>query len=413
MSVAIDRRDFLRVGGAALATTVLGRRSAFAQVAHFGWSRWALDDAFLAELPARMAEAGVPGISIAYGAPGATPLARGFGVASAGLARAVDPSTVFPAGSLSKAVLATIALELEDRGAFELDRPLREWLPGADFPTGPGAERLTARHALRHVTGLPNWRFSVDTLFALEAEPGARWGYSGEGYFLVQRAVEAASGRGLEGLARALVFGPLGMRSSTFLWREDLADRLAHPTTAADDRMAHFADYGERRARAVFAWARDAGRDPVDIRYEDMVSSDATVRAIAETQSGRPLPEVGPLPIVLTPNAAGSLWTTPSDYLRFLHAWLQHEDWRERAFRDPVAAGERIGWGAGWGLELVADPPPFWHWGEGVGFRCFALADVRAGEGIVVLTNADGGSAIGRLVVEAATAADHPAFDFV
>lgn len=413
MSRTFDRRDFLRVVGAALATTVLGRRSAFAWVARFGWGGWALDEAFLAELPARMAEAGVSGLSVAYGPPGSPPWARGFGGASAGLARAVEPSTVFPVGSLSKPVLATIALELEDRGAFALDRPLREWLPGGDFPTGSGAERLTARHALRHVTGLPNWRFTVDTPFALEAEPGERWGYSGEGYFLVQRAVEAASGRGLEALARELVFDPLGMRSSTFLWREELADRLAHPTTAPDNRLAHFADYGERRARAIFAWARDAGRDPTEIRYEDMIATDAEVRAIVEAQSGRPLPEVGPLPIVLTPNAAGSLWTTPSDYLRFLHAWLGHEGWRSRAFRDPVAAGDRIGWGAGWGLELVADPPPFWHWGEGVGFRCFALADPRAGEGIVVLTNADGGSAIGRLVVEAATAADHPAFDFL
>ena len=396
-----------------LAATVLGLPPALARPVRRAPIGWTLDDAFLAGLPARMAEADVPGISIAYGPLGVAPWARGFGTRSADPSPAVDPSTVFPGGSLSKPVLATIALELEHRGAFDLDRPLREWLPGTDFPTGPGAERLTALHALRHVTGLPNWRFSADTPFALEAEPGVRWGYSGEGYFLVQRAVEAASGRGYEDLARELVFDPLGMSSSTFLWREDLADRLAQPTTAADDRMAHFADYGERRARAVVAWARDAGRNPSQIRYEDAVASDAAVRAIAETQSGRPLPEVAPLPIVLTPNAAGSLWTTSSDYLRFLHAWLQRDGWRERAFRDPVPAGDRIAWGTGWGLELVGDPPPYWHWGEGVGFRCFALGDSTAGEGIVVLTNADGGATINRLVVEAATAGVHPAFDFV
>jgi hypothetical protein len=48
-----------------------------------------------------------------------------------------------------------------------------------------------------------------------------------------------------------------------------------------------------------------------------------------------------------------------------------------------------------------------------VGFRAFALADSRAGEGIVVLTNAEGGMTIARLVVEAATGAVHPAFDFL
>jgi CubicO group peptidase (beta-lactamase class C family) len=367
----------------------------------------------LEELPSQMAATAVPGLSIALGPPDRVPFERGFGVAVAGQDRAADRSTVFPAGSLSKPVLASIALELEARGDFELDHPLREWLPGADFPAGPGAERLTARHALSHTSGLRNWRFSPDTPFEFEAEPGGRWGYSGEGYFLVQRAVEAASGRGYESLASELVFRPIGMRSSTFLWREDLAARIARPTSAPDARMAHFADYGERRARALVAWATAEGRDPAGVRYEDAVASHAAVAEIARAQSGRPLPDVAALPVVLAPNAAGSLFTTASDYLRFLHAWLRRDDWRDRAFGSPVSAGEGIGWGLGWGIELSTAARPFWHWGEGVGFRAFALADSRAGEGIVVLTNAEGGMTIARLVVEAATGAVHPAFDFL
>ncbi|HEU4464208.1 MAG TPA: serine hydrolase domain-containing protein [Gemmatimonadota bacterium] len=414
MSGSISRRRFLRGGAAALVGSLFWSRAAFALEELLGGDGdWAIPREVLEGLPASMAEASVPGVSTALGPPGSEPFARGFGIAVAGLERAVEPATVFPAGSLSKPLLATIALELEGEGAFDLDRPLREWLTGTDFPAGPGAERLTARHALAHTTGLPNWRFDPQAPFELQAEPGARWGYSGEGYVLVQRAVEAASGRGYESLANELVFQPLAMTSSTFLWRADFSERIARPTIAPDAPMAAFADYGERRARALVAWAAREGIDPAGIRYEEAVATHAAVAEIAARQSDRPLPDVAALPIVLTPNAAGSLLTTGPDYLRFLHAWLVRDDWRERALGSPVAAGEGIGWGLGWGLELAVEGRPFWHWGEGVGYRSFALGDPRAGEAIVVLTNSDGGMDIARLVVDAATGASHPAFDFV
>ena len=230
---------------------------------------------------------------------------------------------------------------------------------------------------------------------------------------LVQRAVEAATGRGYESLASEIVFRPIGMESSTFLWREDLSARLARPTVAPDAPMAAFGDYGERRARALLAWAEREGIDPATIRFEDAVASHSAVAGVAAAQSGRPLPEVAPLPIVLVPNAAGSLVTTAGDYLRFLHAWLERDDWRDRALGSPAAAGEGIGWGLGWGIELAAAGRPFWHWGEGIGYRTFALADPQAGEGIVVLTNSDGGLEVARLVVDSATGARHSAFDFV
>jgi CubicO group peptidase (beta-lactamase class C family) len=410
---SIPRRRFLRDGAAALAGGLLWSRAGFALDGRLEAPDWVIPPEVLEGLPARMAEAAVPGVSTALGPPAGTPFARGFGVAVAGIQRGVEPATVFPAGSLSKPILATIAIELEATGAFDLDRPLREWLPGPDFPHGPGADRLTARHALTHTTGLRNWRFEAAAPFELEAAPGTRWGYSGEGYVLVQRAVEAASGQGYESLANELVFRPLEMTSSTFLWREDLSTRLARPTIAPDAPMAHFADYGERRARALVAWATREGVDPASIRYDDAVASHSAVADIAAAQSGRPLPDVAALPIVLVPNAAGSLLTTAPDYLRFLHAWLERDDWRDRALGAPVAAGEGIGWGIGWGIELAGAGRPFWHGGEGIGYRTFALADPQAGEGIVVLTNADGGMEIARLVVDSATGANHAAFDFL
>ena len=202
------------------------------------------------------------------------------------------------------------------------------------------------------------------------------------------------------------------MESSTFLWREEISSRLARPTTAPDDRMAHFADYGERRARAL-PLGPGPGTRPRGLSLRGCPRFRPRSPRSRRAETGRPLPDVAPLPIVLTPNAAGSLLTTAPDYLRLLHAWLRRDDLRDRAFSAPVAAGDGIGWGLGWGLDLSTEPPRFWHWGEGVGFRAFALADPVAGEGIVVLTNADGGLAIARAVVESASGETQPAFDFV
>ena len=79
-------------------------------------------------------------------------------------------STVMYGASLTKPLVALIVLQLVDEGAFDLYRPLGEYLPEPlpeyeDYADLAGDERwraLTARHVLNHSTGFANFRWIED-----------------------------------------------------------------------------------------------------------------------------------------------------------------------------------------------------------------------------------------------------------
>jgi CubicO group peptidase (beta-lactamase class C family) len=96
------------------------------------------------------------------------------------------------AASLVKLVIGHLALAL---------------IPDLDVPIHAD---ISTRHVLSHTTGLPNWRPAGAELTALRP-PGQRWGYSGEGFVLLQDHLERLSGQPIEELAAEAVFGPLGM----------------------------------------------------------------------------------------------------------------------------------------------------------------------------------------------------------
>jgi CubicO group peptidase (beta-lactamase class C family) len=132
------------------------------------------------------------------------------------LVRVDGDAAVVHAASLVKQVLAHLALELIE----DLDEPV--------------LGDITVRHVLTHTTGLPNWRAEGRPLEPLRP-PGQRWGYSGDGFVLLQEHLQRRSGVPIATLAADRVFGPFGMGQS----------RLADPepgfhgfrpllTTAAD-----------------------------------------------------------------------------------------------------------------------------------------------------------------------------------
>ena len=80
--------------------------------------------------------------------------------------------------------------------------------------------RVTARHVLTHTSGLPNWRHAPGPLEPA-TEPGETYAYSGEGFFFLQRVVERVTDRPIARLLREDVLEPLGMRESSWVWRDD------------------------------------------------------------------------------------------------------------------------------------------------------------------------------------------------
>jgi len=147
--------------------------------------------------------------------------------------RPADTSTVFRGASLGKPVFAYLVLRLVDDGILDLDSPIDTFLPRPlaayehyrDLAADPRHSELTVRRLLSQQSGLPNWHRGGPV--PLLAEPGTRFGYSGEGYALLQLVVEERTGRAVNDLAREKVFEPLGMAHSSFLWERRFDEHFA------------------------------------------------------------------------------------------------------------------------------------------------------------------------------------------
>ncbi|MEO6855118.1 MAG: serine hydrolase domain-containing protein [Rhodoferax sp.] len=281
----------------------------------------------------------------------------------------VRADSVFQAASLSKPVFAYAVLKLVEQGRLALDAPVLRYLPhgyrhafdplqegasaSADEVTDPRLQAVTVRMLLQHTAGLPNWASGP---LHFKSTPGTRWTYSGEGYVLLQRAVEAVVGQPLDEVMQEQVFAPLGMAHSSYRLTPEIAERLLSGTKA-----------------------NGAPRKVIELRR---------------------------------PVAAFSLYTTAEDYGRFLAALLRDEALLARISDSPVDVdtGLNLRWGLGWGIEHTGDDVHLWQWGNNPGYRAFAIAFPRSGDGLVMLTNSDGGLKLAEPLVRAALPAQHEVF---
>jgi CubicO group peptidase (beta-lactamase class C family) len=200
-----------------------------------------------AELSARRRP---PSLSLAVLAEGETAQCDGCGFADIETHQPASPETVYLWFSMTKLVTATAIVQLAERGALELDDPVGGFV--SEFPSGDRGRRVTIRHLLSHSAGLANpipvgWvrpaeepatdlhEFTGRLLAKhprLRSEPGRTASYSNLGYLVLGEVVEAASGRSYTDYVRSNILSPLGMTSTDFIYRDDMAARAAtgyHP----------------------------------------------------------------------------------------------------------------------------------------------------------------------------------------
>jgi len=146
-----------------------------------------------------------------------------------------DGTSLFNTASVSKAITTEAVLALVADGRVSLDEPLADYWVDPDVAGDPRHKLLTPRIVLAHRTGFPNWRYMADDgKLRFEAEPGAEFGYSGEGMQYLKRFVEVKLGRAFEEIVDELVFAPLGMDSSSVVAREWMDGRIVVPRSAED-----------------------------------------------------------------------------------------------------------------------------------------------------------------------------------
>jgi uncharacterized protein YbbC (DUF1343 family)/CubicO group peptidase (beta-lactamase class C family) len=146
-------------------------------------------------------------------------------------------STIFDIASLTKVVATTTAvMQLMEKGKLRLEDPVARYWP--EFGAN-GKSEITVRELLTHYSGLrpdldpgsanPGYAGTIK-MIAEEtpiAPPGTRFIYSDINFEALGELVRKISGEPLDTYCRDHIFGPLGMRDTTFRpprsWRSRIA----------------------------------------------------------------------------------------------------------------------------------------------------------------------------------------------
>lgn len=204
--------------------------------AHAGPPPIPVSAAIDAEAARLMAADDVKGLAVAVIDKGAVVKVAAYGRRNVEQDLPLTTETVMYGASLTKTMVAYLALQLVDEGKLDLDRPLAEYLKRplpaeeewADLAGDDRWRALTARHVLTHSTGFANFRqLEDDGKLRFHFAPGERYAYSGEGFYILQHAIETGLGLDLEAEARRRLFDPLGMTRTSLRWRDDFASDLA------------------------------------------------------------------------------------------------------------------------------------------------------------------------------------------
>jgi CubicO group peptidase (beta-lactamase class C family) len=149
-----------------------------------------------------------------------------------------NATTRFNVASITKTVTAETAFRLVDAGELDLDEPLAAYWVDPDIAGDPRLQSLTARTVLTHTTGFPNWRFfRSDGKLAFARAPGEAYGYSGEGFEYLARAISNKLQRPFPQVVQELVFEPAGMQHAVMEIRRDGLRDVAIPID--DEGAAH------------------------------------------------------------------------------------------------------------------------------------------------------------------------------
>jgi len=333
-------------------------------------------------------KAGVTGLSCAIINDSKVVYQKAFGLRNKSTGVLNNEETIFSAASFSKTVFAYLVMLLVEDEIIDLDKPLQEYLEKniyeypnyEDLNSDQQTGLITARMVLSHSTGFPNWRFLTDDgILRIMFEPGSRFSYSGEGICLLQMVVEKITGKGLEELSQEMVFVPLGMGHTSYVWQKRFEENYAVPHDQYErPKML------KRRRKA---------------------------------------------------DAAGSMQTTAGDYARFLLGILNAKGKRKRSMnamlnsqiaitsenmfgpgarKNTVANNQiKLSWGLGWGRFNTNHGRAFFHTGHDFGRQNYTVTYFEKGLGVVLLSNSDNFESVAREIFEKTIGDEYSPFDWL
>lgn len=304
-----------------------------------------------AAIPELLKEKGVPSVSIARIETGKLIFAAAYGTQQAGVP--ATPSTLYNIASMTKPISAEVAMRLVAAHRLSLDEAMAPTWIDPDIAGDERRNLLTPRLALSHRTGFPNWRYETDGKLRFLRAPGAAFGYSGEGFEYLARFIEKKTGKSFESLAQQLVFDPAGMHDTAYTRRPWFKGRIAVPTDKDGSEL---------------------------------------VPEIADTYI-----------------AADQLYSTPTDYARFIVSVINHVGIndalaaeRERIQTDRKAemcppsrqavCPEAVGIGLSWEVYRFGEETYLMHTGMDNGVFTFGYFNPESDSGTVIFTNSANGA---------------------
>ncbi|SEK77010.1 serine hydrolase domain-containing protein [Streptacidiphilus jiangxiensis] len=198
-----------------------------------------------------IAKYGVPGAQVAVLADGEIH-DEAAGVLSLDTRVETTTDSVFKIGSITKLWTATLVQQLANDGVLDLDRPVRDHLPGFRLSDPAATETLTARQLLTHTGGIDGNHFTdtgrnddaIERFVATLADadhllpPGTLFSYSNSGYVVLGRLVELLRGTPFHDVLRERLVTPLGLTTVATTPYEAILHRAAVGHVETDGALA-------------------------------------------------------------------------------------------------------------------------------------------------------------------------------
>lgn len=177
----------------------------------------------------------VPGLGLTLIRDGKIVFQKAYGLREVERKLPLEQDTVMYGASLTKAAFSTFVMQLVGEGLIDLDRPIAAILPKplpdypayADLKDDERWRKLTLRMLLSQTSGFANFRGVDGGKLKFHRDPGARYGYSAEGFRLAQFVIEQGLGLNVGAEMTRRLFTPLGMTRTSMTWREDFGANLA------------------------------------------------------------------------------------------------------------------------------------------------------------------------------------------
>jgi CubicO group peptidase (beta-lactamase class C family) len=136
-------------------------------------------------------------------------------------------TTTYPIGSITKSIVATSLMQLQEKGMLNIQDPVAKYLPG--FPNGNNIKLV---HLLNHTSGIRSPLLHVQKktpqafIKGIENLPvkfpaGTKWDYMDANYVILGSIVEKVAGTSLHKYIQKNIFAKAGMNNSGFITKKN------------------------------------------------------------------------------------------------------------------------------------------------------------------------------------------------